>query len=77
MATRYYRMTSLLKAEAVLKRLASEAGIFPSRPLGYAHRYIVRVDYADGLRPDELVREVDLAARLVSRPTDRIDISTR
>jgi hypothetical protein len=71
MATRYYRMSSLSRAEAVVRRLETEAGLAPSRPLGYAHRTIVRVDddHEDrGL--DDLVREVDATARPVAAPTD-------
>ena len=78
MATRYYRMSSLLKAEEVLRRLEAEIGLFPSRPLGYAHRKVVRVDFAEGgACPDGLVGDVDPMARRVPRPTDRIDVSAR
>jgi hypothetical protein len=77
MATRYYHMNSLLAAEAVLRRLESEPGFYPSRPLGYAYRKVVRVDYSDDLDPDLVVREADPAARLVPKPTDRIYVSAR
>lgn len=77
MATRYYRMSSLLMAESVLRRIAAEPGVYPSRPLGYAHRKVVRVDYAEGLDPDAMIREIDPMARLVGKPIDRIDVSTR
>jgi hypothetical protein len=73
MATRYYRMNSLLAAEAVMRRLESEPGCYPSRPLGYAHRKVVRVDHADGIDPEPFVREVEPSARLVPKPTDRVD----
>jgi hypothetical protein len=73
MATSYYRMNSLLAAEAVVRRLESEPGFYPSRPLGYAHRKVVRVDHASGLDPEPLVHEVDPGARLVPKPDDRVD----
>ena len=75
MAPRYYRMNSLVATDEVLRRLESEPGCYPSRPLGYAHRKVVRVDYADGLNPDRLVRQIDPGARVVSKPTDRIVVS--
>jgi hypothetical protein len=77
MATRYYHMNSLLAAEAVLRRLESEPGFYLSRPLGYAHRKVVRVDYPDGLDPEPLVREADPGARIVPKPTGRIYVSAR
>lgn len=73
MATRYYRMNSLLAAEAVMRRLESEPGLYPTRPLGYALRKVVRIDYADGIDPEPFVREIDPGARLVPKPTDRVD----
>jgi hypothetical protein len=70
MATCYYRMNSLFAAEAVMRRLESEPGFSPSRPLGYAYRKVVRVDSADGVDPERFVREVDPGARLVPKPTN-------
>ncbi|HYJ67915.1 MAG TPA: hypothetical protein VEX15_09660 [Nocardioidaceae bacterium] len=70
-------MNSRLAADAVQQRLESEPGFNPSRPLGYAHRKVVRVDYADGLDPDAFVREADPSARPVPRPIDQIDVSMR
>ena len=75
MATRYYRMSSLTMAQAVLQRLAADPRFHPSRPLGYAHLKIVRVDSADDANADALVREVDMMARLVSRPSDWAGLS--
>jgi hypothetical protein len=75
MATRYYRMNSVHAAEAVMRKLESEPGFSPSRPLGYAHRKVVRVENADGLDPEPFVREIDPGARLVPKPTDRIGVS--
>ena len=75
MATRYYRMTSLPMAQAVLRRLAADSRFHPSRPLGYAYLKIVRVDSADDSNPDTLVLEVDATARLVSRPSDWAGLS--
>lgn len=71
MATQYYRMSSLLTAEAVVRRLETEVGYLPSRPLGYALRKVVRVDYPEGSRPDALVADVDpMARRCPSRPSE-------
>jgi hypothetical protein len=70
MATRYYRMSSLSRAEAVVRRLETEAGLVLSRPLGYAHRTLVRVDDDEDRGLDDLVREVDATARPVAAPTD-------
>lgn len=75
MATCYYRMSSLPMAEAVLRRLATDSRFHPSRPLGYAHLKIVRIDCADDCCPGALVREVDAMARLVSRPSDWAGLS--
>ena len=75
MATRYYRMSSLPMAEAVLRRLAEDSRFHPSRPLGYAHLKIVRIDCDDDCRPDALVHEVDEMARSVSRPSDWAGLS--
>jgi hypothetical protein len=77
MATRYYRMSSLRMAEAVVRRLATENGFVLSRPLGYAHRRLVRIDFARGRCPDELVREIDAIARPVPEPADWIALSGR
>ena len=75
MATRYYRMSSLPLAEAVLRRLSEDARFHPSRPLGYAHLKIVRIDCADDCCPDSVVLEVDAMARRVSRPSDWAGLS--
>jgi hypothetical protein len=77
MATRYYRMNSLPAAEAVMRKLEAEPGFDPFRTLGYAHRKVVRVDYADGLDPEPFVREVDPGARLVPKPTGSSSALTR
>jgi hypothetical protein len=75
MGTRYYRMSSLPMAQAVLRRLAEDSRFHPSRPLGYAHLKIVRVDSADHCNPDALVLAVDAMARPVSRPSDWAGLS--
>jgi hypothetical protein len=75
MATRYYRMSSLTMAQTVLQRLADDPRFHPSRPLGYAHLKIVRVDSVDGINADALVLAVDAMARPVSRPSDWAGLS--
>ena len=54
-------------AEAVLRKLAEDSRFHPSRPLGYAHLKIVRIDCDDDCCPDALVHEVDEMARSVSQ----------
>jgi hypothetical protein len=73
MATCYFRMSSLARAEAAVERLASVTGMVPSRPLGYAHRYLVRVDHDEDDCPEGLVREIDVVARLVPAPAELVD----
>jgi hypothetical protein len=75
MATRYYRMNSIHAADAVLRRLEEEPGFHPSRPLGYAHRKVIRVDHADGLDPDPFVHEADPSARPVPKPNGEAYVS--
>ena len=69
MATTYYRMSSVRRAEAVLRRLEVEPGFVPSRLLGYAYLRIVRVDHPDELNPDDVVGDIDAMARRVPDPT--------
>jgi hypothetical protein len=74
MATTYYRMSSVRRAEAALRRLEAEPGLVPSRPLGYAYLRVVRVDHPDELNPDAVVSEIDVMARRVPDPTGRIGV---
>ncbi|MGH3454717.1 MAG: hypothetical protein ACRDPQ_08445 [Nocardioidaceae bacterium] len=68
MAERYYRMSSLRRLEAAGHKLADEPNMSTSRLLGYANRYVLRVEHADGEDPDPIVRDIDPEVRVLPGP---------
>jgi hypothetical protein len=64
----YYQLSSTAKAEQAARRLAAEPGTHVSRPVGYAHRMIIRVDHPDDQVPHAILRDIDPLTRQVPGP---------
>jgi len=63
MPSRRFRMSSIERAEALLRLLDLDDAFRASRPNGYAHARVVDVEHAADM-PDALMLAVDPLARL-------------
>jgi hypothetical protein len=64
MPSRRFRMSSIERAEALLRLLDLDDAFRASRPNGYAYVRVVAVEHAADLPPDTLVFAIDPLARL-------------
>jgi hypothetical protein len=64
MASRRYRMSTIERAETLLRTLDPDDAFRASRPLGFAYLRVVDIEHPCTACPDHLVRDVDPLARL-------------
>jgi hypothetical protein len=64
MASRRYRMSTIERAEALLRTLDPDDAFRASRPHGYAYVRVVDIEHPCDAFPDHLVRDIDPLARL-------------
>ena len=64
MPSRRFRMSSIERAEALLRLLDLDDAFRASRPNGYAYARIVDVEHAPDMPPDRLVLAIDPLSRL-------------
>ena len=59
-----FRMSSIERAETLLRMLDLDDAFRASRPNGYAYARVVDIEHAADMPPDTLVRAIDPLARL-------------
>jgi hypothetical protein len=64
----YYQLSSTANAEQAIQRLAAEPGIHVSRPVGYAQRKTIRVDFPADQVPNAILRDIDPLTRHAPEP---------
>jgi hypothetical protein len=64
MPSRRFRMSSIERAEALLRLLDLDDAFRAARPNGYAYARVVDVEHATDMPPDALVLAIDPLARL-------------
>ena len=64
MTSRRFRMSSIERAEALVRLLDLDDAFRASRPIGYAYARVVDIEYSVGMPPDALVLAIDPLARL-------------
>jgi hypothetical protein len=64
MPSRRFRMSSIGRAESLLRLLDLDDAFRASRPIGYAYARVVDVEHAADMPPDTLVVAIDPLARL-------------
>jgi hypothetical protein len=64
MPSRCFRMSSIQRAEALVRLLDLDDTFRASRPNGYAYARVVDVEHAADISPDALVLAIDPLARL-------------
>jgi hypothetical protein len=64
MPCRRFRMSSIERAEVLVRLLDLDDAFRASRPIGYAYARLVDVEHPVGMPPDTLVLAIDPLARL-------------